>query len=96
MSYYGISDTLADRVETAERFAAEHFDGDDWFVGITKWQDGDFLIQVRRGIDRQDHPDRQRYELISYRHEDGQFVYTKATRYVDHRFEEYDERKVLD
>lgn len=83
-------------VAVCEEHAEELFDGDEYFTSLTKWQDGDFRVEVRHGKTHEREPYRQRLEVVTYRHGDGAVVYADKTRFIDRHRTETHEQEVLE
>lgn len=91
---------MMDEIETVvskcEEYAEELFDGETYYTQITKWQDGDFSIEVHYGKGHERRPYRHRAEVIWYRHWDGAIVYADRSTLIDRQRKEVHEREHLE
>lgn len=100
-------DAIVDMIRRCEAYADDLFEPEEdtgevtYFTSVTKFDDGDFRVETRHGMghdgvnDDRDDAYRQTYESVSYVHTDGDVVYAKCTRYIDARFEDTHDRRVL-
>lgn len=96
MSDKGVPEPIPEIVALCEEYAEELFEEEEYYTGITKWQDGDFKVLVHRGKGHSDQPYRHDAEVIQYRHFDGLVVYSKITRYIDHKYLECHDQRELE
>lgn len=92
----GVPEVIGDVVEKCEAYAEERFDGEEYYTQITKWQDGDFTVEVRHGMKHQREPYRQRSQRIFYRHHDGVIVYADCSDHIDRHRKEIHEQEELE
>lgn len=82
----GLNDDINEMVEQCEEAAVERFDDEsiedgDWFTSLSKWQDGDFRVEVKHGLGYDENPYSQVVEMVVYDHFQERMAYVKRRRF---------------